>query len=120
MSDFIPAADTRPTEAWEKTLRTVARRHDVVAVSISDAADNALPEAGLIVLRDPETGRDVAVDTGRPGLRGDFATAVQTEQIEVRRLFRRLGIDEIEVRTDTSAVRPLLEFFKRRERQLHR
>jgi uncharacterized protein (DUF58 family) len=120
MSDFIPAADTRPAEAREKTLRTVARRHDVVAVSISDAADNALPEAGLIVLVDPETGMEVAVDTGRPGLRGDFETAVHTEQIEVRRLFRRLGIDEIEVRTDTSAVRPLLEFFKRRERQLHR
>jgi uncharacterized protein (DUF58 family) len=120
MSDFIPAADTRPTEAWEKTLRTVARRHDVVAVSISDVADTALPEAGLIVLRDPETGREVAVDTSRSDLRGGFENAVLTEQAEVRRLFRKLGIDEIDVRTDTSAVRPLLQFFKRRERQLKR
>jgi uncharacterized protein (DUF58 family) len=120
MSDFIPSADTRPTESWEKTLRTVARRHDVVGVSITDVADNVLPDAGLLVLRDPETGLEVAVDTGRPAMRGDFERAVETEQAEVRRLFRRLGVDEIEVRTDTSAVRPLLEFFKRRERKLKR
>jgi uncharacterized protein (DUF58 family) len=120
MSDFIPAADARPAEAWEKTLRTVARRHDVVAVSISDVADTVLPDAGLLVLTDPETGREVAVDTSRDMLRGEFERAVVEEQGEVRRLFRRLGVDEIEVRTDSSAVRPLLDFFRRRERKLLR
>lgn len=120
MSDFMPAAGTRPADAWEKTLRTVARRHDVVAVSITDAADSALPEAGLLVLSDPETGQEIAVDTSRPAVRGDFERSVTEEQGEVRRLFRRLGIDEIEVRTDESAVRPLLQFFKRRERKLQR
>jgi len=120
MSDFIPSADARPTEAWEKTLRTVARRHDVVAVSITDIADTALPEAGLLVLVDPETGNEVAVDTNRSMIREDFERAVEAEQAEVRRLFRRLGIDEVEVGTQTSAVRPLLQFFKRRERQLQR
>jgi uncharacterized protein (DUF58 family) len=120
MSDFIPSADTTPADAWEKTLRTVARRHDVVAVAIADVADNELPEAGLLVLRDPETGMDVAIDTGRSELRGHFRRAVEAEQSEIRRLFRRLGVDEIEVRTDRSAVRPLLQFFKRRERKLRR
>lgn len=120
MSDFIPSSDLRPAEAWEKTLRTVARRHDVVAVSIADVADTSLPEAGLLVLQDPETGAEVAVDTDRALLRGEFERTVASEQEEVRRLFRRLGIDEIEVRTDASAVRPLLQFFKRRERKLQR
>jgi uncharacterized protein (DUF58 family) len=118
MSDFIaPAGGGRP-ESWERTLKTVARRHDVVAVSILDHAETALPEAGLIVLRDPETGEEVVVDTARPGIREEYERVVASESLEVRRLFRRLGIDEIGIRTDVSAVRPLLAFFHRRERIL--
>jgi uncharacterized protein (DUF58 family) len=122
MSDFITGGQPGrgPAPQLEKTLRTVARRHDVVAVSMTDAAERALPQLGLVVVRDPETGELVAVDTAKPGLRRAFERYVEGEWEEMRRLFRRLGIDEIGVRTDEPVVRPLLAFFRRRERKLKR
>jgi uncharacterized protein (DUF58 family) len=126
LSDFLPgyAQPPRPgaavTDAWEKTLRLVSKRHDVVAISIADAADDVLPRAGLLVLADPETGEELAIDTEDERLRSQFAAFVARERTELRRLFRRLGIDEIEVRTDQPIVRPLLAFFRRRERKLRR
>jgi len=122
MSDFIGTGQAGRGTAplLEKTLRTVARRHDVVAVSMTDVAERALPRLGLVVVRDPETGELVAVDTAKPGLRRAYERYVEAEWDEMRRLFRRLGIDEIGVRTDEPVVRPLLAFFRRRERKLKR
>jgi uncharacterized protein (DUF58 family) len=132
LSDFLTpfAADTAgfagepgngdAQPAWEKQLRMVSRRHDVVAITVSDPAEERLAPVGLLVLRDPETGREVAIDTSREAVQSGFTDAVATERIVLRRVFRRLGVDEIETRTDTSYVRPLLAFFRRRERMMRR
>ena len=122
MSDFIaPAPEAGgPGERLEKTLRTVSQRHDVVAVTIGDHAETALPRGGLLVLRDPESGAEVAVDTLQPRVRRDFERGVESEQEASHRLFRRFGIDEIDIRTDLSVARPLLAFFRRRDRKLKR
>ena len=95
----------------------VSKRHDVVAVSITDAAEEALPDVGVLAVVDPETGREIAIDTGRAAMRALYTRHVAREREARRRLFRRLAVDEIEVRTDQSYVRPLLSFFRRRERQ---
>lgn len=118
LSDFLPmdgveATDTIP---WERTLRLVSKRHDLVAVRIADAAEAELPVAGLLVFRDPETGEEVALDTTSTVVQERFRERVSRETAGLRRLFRRLGVDEIEVRTDGSFVLPLLAFFQRRER----
>ncbi|HSJ33262.1 MAG TPA: DUF58 domain-containing protein [Longimicrobiales bacterium] len=102
---------------WEKTLRLVSRRHDVVGVSISDPAELDLPDVGIVALEDPETGELTWVDTGRDDVHEMFSDLLTRERSETRRLFRRLGVDEIEVRTDQPYVKPLLAFFRRRERQ---
>jgi uncharacterized protein (DUF58 family) len=126
LSDFLPNYHQAPhaagvvNEQWEKTLRLVARRHDIVAVNISDAAEDVLPRAGLLVLTDPETGEELAIDTGNDTVRDEYAAFVGRERSDLQRLFRRLGVDEIEIRTDQSIVRPLLAFFRRRERKLRR
>jgi uncharacterized protein (DUF58 family) len=126
LSDFLPgyAQEPRPgtpvTEGWETTLRIVSKRHDIVAVNIADPAEEVLPRAGLLVLTDPETGIELAVDTESEAVRREFAAVVARERVELRRLFRRLGVDEIVVRTDQPIVRPLLAFFRRRERKLRR
>ncbi|HSL71486.1 MAG TPA: hypothetical protein VK864_14660, partial [Longimicrobiales bacterium] len=65
---------------------------------------------------DPETGEEIAVNTDRPELRDRYNTFLAQEQAALRRLFRRLGVDEIDIRTDGSFVGPLLAFFRRRER----
>lgn len=105
-----------PGTPFEKTLRVVSRRHDVVAITITDTAEEVLPDAGLLALVDPETGHEWLVDTGAPGLRTLYSRDSAAERETLRRLFRRLGVDEIEVRTDASYITPLLGFFRKRDR----
>jgi uncharacterized protein (DUF58 family) len=118
LSDFAARADA--TEAdharWEKTLRLVSRRHDVVGVSIADPAELELPDLGMLAIEDPESGELAFVNTSGGGVRAAFGAQLERERLETRRLFRRLGVDEIEVRTDQGFVKPLLAFFRRRER----
>lgn len=121
MSDFAPPAGASLTSdqtvAWEKTFRIVSRRHDLVAVHVADATETALPDVGIIVVRDPETGEEHVIDTGRKSLRDRYGKQIIEENDAVQRLFRRLGIDQIHVRTDEPFVGPLLAFFRRRERK---
>jgi uncharacterized protein (DUF58 family) len=125
LSDFLsplPATAGEPEEndPLRRTLRMAGRRHDLVAVTISDVAEEALPAAGLLVLTDPETGEQVAVDTGKAETRALYKALVQRERERLRKLLRQLRVEEIDVRTDASYVGPLLAFFRRRERQLRR
>ena len=118
LSDFVPAGGAvQETPAWEKTLKLVAQRHDLVAIRISDEAEEQLPDAGVLMLRDPETGELVGVDTSSEEVRAQYAERIAQEHASVQRVFRRVGVDEIGVRTGTSYVVPLLAFFRRRERQ---
>ena len=105
---------------FRRTLRLVSRRHDVVAIRITDPREEILPAAGLLHLRDPETGEEVWVDAGSPATRMRFQERMEAEAASLRRLFRRLRVDEVEVRTDQPYVGPLLDFFRRRERKLAR
>jgi uncharacterized protein (DUF58 family) len=122
LSDFAPRNTDGDSERhrFEKTLRLVSRRHDVVGIAISDPAELDLPDVGIVAVEDPETGDVAFVDTGRSKLRHVFGAVLARERREMRRLFRRLGVDEIEVRTDEPYVKPLLAFFRRRERQRRR
>ena len=104
-------------ERWERSLRLVAKRHDVVAVNIRDDAESAVPNIGLVVMRDPETGEQVAVDTSKADLRSRYHVFMSQERNAIRRTFRRNGVDEVDVGTTGSFVRPLLGFFRRRERR---
>lgn len=104
----------------DHTLRLIARRHDLVAVTIGDAAEEALPDAGVLGLIDPESGEELVIDTGRAALRTQFSAEVAVWRDTIRGHFRRLGIDTIEVRTGESYINPLLGFFRQRERKLKR
>lgn len=95
----------------------MAQRHDVVAVTIEDPKERTLPDIGLARFVDPETGDTVDIDTGDRRVREAFERSVAEESEKVRRLFRRLGIDEIPVRTDSGYVEPLLRFFRLREQR---
>ncbi len=112
LSDFAGAA---AGEAFERALATAAVRHDVVPVTLVDPADVELPDAGLLRVVDPETGEDAWIDTSRAAVRKAYAEAARADRDGARRLFRRLGLDEVELRTDVSWTAPLLAFFRRRE-----
>jgi uncharacterized protein (DUF58 family) len=118
LSDFQLAAED--DQLFDRTLRVVSRRHDVVAVKINDPRELELPDAGLLRLRDPETGEIRVVDTGSREVRQRFRAASLAREAAMRRRFRRLGVDEIEVATDQPYAPPLLAFFERRARAARR
>lgn len=116
VSDFRMPEDGRAR--LEKALGGVALRHDVIPVVLADPGDANVPEIGVVRVMDPETGRAVYVDTDAAAER--FTQQAQSERSELRRLFRRLGMDEIELRTDGAVSTSVLSFFRRRERRLRR
>ena len=113
LSDFV-------APAFEKELRLLARRHDVVAVTLEDPGERVLPDIGTARFVDAETGETIEVDTSDEHVRAQFAWAVKTERDARRKVFRGLAIDEIIVRTDGDVARPLVAFFRARERRRRR
>ena len=100
-------------------LGIAARRHDVVAVPITDAAERELPRVGLVDLEDMETGERITVDTSRPGLRKRYADHMRDMETRRDRLFTQLGIDCIALRTDEDFTPKLHKFFQLRARRFH-
>ena len=111
VSDFLAAG-------YERALRVSNKRHDVIAMSIIDPREVAMPNVGLIELTDAETGESILVDTSSGALRGDYAAFSEGMLAERRSLFRSIGVDSIEIRTDEPYIRPLMRFFRMRERRL--
>ncbi|HEY0929515.1 MAG TPA: DUF58 domain-containing protein [Gemmatimonas sp.] len=111
-SDFL-------SDDLERPLARLAQRHDVIAVTLEDPAERELPDIGPARLEDPETGEIVEVDTSHPQVRRAFATRVAAEDESRRKLFGRLGLDEIVVHTEYGYVDALLAFFRARSRRPH-
>ncbi len=101
---------------YEHKLRALATRHDVVAVHLRDGAEVALPNVGLLTLRDAESGRPVLLDTGSRAARDAFARHAEAQQAEIEAALRSARVDTIRVQTDEDYVEPLVGFFRRRNR----
>ncbi|HEX7005033.1 MAG TPA: DUF58 domain-containing protein [Trueperaceae bacterium] len=108
VSDFIePEGGER---RWESELRRLALRHEVIAVKISDPAERELPLAGDLRLRDPETGRELWVDTADPRVRREHARLVAERQAALTQAFRRSRVDLLEISTSQGVVAPVVRF----------
>ncbi len=115
VSDFM-GATFRP-EVLKTPLGIAARRHDLVAVSVTDPAELSLPRLGLVEVEDAETGDLVTLDSSAPGTRRAFERFMGQRVEERTRLFRRLGVDHIPVRTDEDFTARLHKFFQERARR---
>jgi uncharacterized protein (DUF58 family) len=98
-------------------LRQANRKHDVVAVQIADPHELELPNLGRLIFQDAETGQIVEVNTGDARKRVAFAERQAKAQLEVARLFRRAGIDAMQLRTDEDYGPTLAKFFENREKR---
>ncbi len=110
VSDFMDSG-------FEKPLRILARRHDLIAVSISDPLESSLPDVGLLELEDAETGESMLVDTGSPAARSRFEKFCRRRRQELKDTFTSAGIHEIRLTTDGPFLGELLKFFKLRQKQ---
>ncbi len=107
LSDFIGDGD------WERSLQRLARRHEVVALRIVDTADDVLPEAGLIVVEDAETGEQLVVDSADPLLRVRLRAAVDARDARLAAGMRRAGVPVHRVDTDRDLAEALVEVVAR-------
>lgn len=110
VSDFLASG-------YEKPLRITKQRHDIIPISIVDEREMRLPRLGLIMLQDLETGENILVDTASARVRQHHQQRRAAAVAQRRQLFRGLGLDTIELRTDEPYIGPLMRFFRQRERR---
>ncbi|MCB9524847.1 MAG: DUF58 domain-containing protein [Myxococcales bacterium] len=112
ISDFLD-------DGYERALHVTARRHDLIPMTVVDPAEEALPDLGLLVLEDAETGALGVIDAGSFGVRQAF-NATQAERKAAREGdLKRYGVSPIEVRTDAKDyAAPLVNYFRIRARRL--
>ncbi|MFO0687993.1 MAG: DUF58 domain-containing protein [Myxococcota bacterium] len=113
VSDFLD-------EGFERALVTANRKHDVIAVLVTDPAELAVPDVGLVTLRDAETGATRVVDTGSKSFRETVKPIAAERAKGLERRLRSLGIDFIHVDASGDVVEPLVRFFRMRERRTRR
>lgn len=111
ISDFI-AAD------YDRALRATNKKHDVIAVSITDPREQAFPRAGIIELQDAETGETLLVDSSDAGFRKGYSLLAAKRLRDTFNLFRSVNVDYVDIKTDTPYIEPLLRFFRMREKRL--
>ncbi len=115
-SAVVVVSDFRSPDEWRRPLLELAARHDVVAVEVRDPREQELPNAGALWLVDPETGRQLRVDTRSKKLRERFAAAAAEERAEVSRMLTRAGVRHVVVATSGDWLRSLAGFLRRGRR----
>jgi uncharacterized protein (DUF58 family) len=110
-------SDFRGPRDWRRPLLGLAGRHDVVAVEIRDPREEALPKVGTLRLVDPETGRQLRVDTSSDRLRARYAEAAAAERLELARTFGALGVGHVVLSTSGDWLRTLAGFLRTRSRR---
>jgi uncharacterized protein (DUF58 family) len=103
ISDFIGAGD------WERSLLRLGPRHEVVALRVVDAADDQLPQAGLVVVEDAETGEQLVIDSGDPLLRAGLREAVEERDAGLAAGMRRAGVPLHRIDTTADLATVLIE-----------
>ncbi|MSQ29039.1 MAG: DUF58 domain-containing protein [Dehalococcoidia bacterium] len=107
ISDFIASG-------YEESLRGLSRRHEVIAVTLIDPLDIALPDVGIIEVVDAERGGRVLLDSSSARVREAYAAAAAERAVRRRGSLAAAGVDEVEVRLDRDLTTPLAAYFRRR------
>ena len=110
ISDFL-------SENFMTPLQIANRKHDVIALKISDPRELQFENVGLIELEDAETGETVLIDTASTAFRRDFAAQAEEDNFGLKRTLKLMNLDFIQIITNQSYIVPLINFFKMRERR---
>lgn len=110
ISDYLSDGFLRPMQIANK-------KHDFIAIKITDPREISFDPIGLIELEDAETGETIIVDTSSREFRAEFSARASEDTTNLRKDFQRINLDFIDIRTDQSYVVPLINFFKMREKR---
>ncbi|OLA95684.1 MAG: DUF58 domain-containing protein [Verrucomicrobia bacterium] len=106
------------TPDFSRALAVSGQRHDFVAIHIHDEREKLLPNIGIIMLEDAETGEQLEINTSERGTRTRFAQLADERAAELARILRRNNIDAISLKTNEDYLPALRSFFKQRERRI--
>lgn len=102
---------------YKKALSIANKRHDLVALSITDPREIDLPNLGIMKLSDAETGKSFLIDSSDSNLRKQYKANALKRIDERRRLLRSINVDSVDLRTDTPYALSLIRFFQSREKR---
>jgi uncharacterized protein (DUF58 family) len=111
VSDFLD-------QDFEKPLGVLARRHDLIGVTVSDPRESALPDVGLLEIQDAESGEKVVIDTGSREVRNRYEQFAREKHEKLSNLFKSFGVDHIQLFTDRDYVLDLVKFFRKRMKKI--
>jgi uncharacterized protein (DUF58 family) len=111
VSDFLESGPTQPgPPAWERSLRALSDRHQLLAVEVLDPRELELPAAGLMTFVDTETGRQLEVQTSDRKLRDQYANAARAQRETVATSLRHAGAAHLQLRTDRDWITDVMRF----------
>jgi uncharacterized protein (DUF58 family) len=105
---------------YEKQLKILKKRHDVIAINVHDIREQEIPKIGYIELEDEETGEQLLVDTSDASFRKAYVQLVSQKNGELIKALKKLRIDIIQLKSDEAFEIPLRKFFRLRERMMVR
>jgi len=111
ISDFL-------SQDYEKSLQVANKKHDIIAISITDPREISIPDVGMIDLEDAETGETIMIDTSSDFMRNEFFNRALQMNEGRSKFFKSIGVDHIDILTDRSYVQPITKFFKMRAKRL--
>lgn len=109
ISDFISES------GWERSLSLLGERHEVIAVRLFDPREEELPDVGMVVMEDAETGAQMFVDTHDLKFRKKFYAAAQKREQDLNAAFKRAGVAVLPLSTEDDLVRAIVRFAKQRQ-----
>ncbi len=110
VSDFISAG-------FDKALKVVNKKHDLIALTVTDPREKEFPDVGLIELEDAETGETIMVDSSNIQLMNMFSSETQKQIDKREKMFKMMSVDYINISTDKSYIDPIVKFFRMREKR---
>jgi uncharacterized protein (DUF58 family) len=102
---------------YDRALRQIGRKHDLVACVVRDPAEEEMPAMGLVELEDAETGESLTVDTSSAAFRSEYSLVMKKLKDERDTLLKRAQVGRIDIQTGENFVDPLIEFFRKRNKK---
>jgi len=109
ISDFIDESE------FLKPLKIMRKKHDIIALKISDLREKEIPDVGLIELEDKETGEQILIDTSDEDFRNSYSKLISDNELQFISNLRKIKIDTLQLFTDQNYSIPLRKFFRRRK-----
>jgi uncharacterized protein (DUF58 family) len=103
---------------YKKSITITNKKHDVIALTITDPREHAIPNVGIVDVADAETGKVFLLDASNKALRARYAERAQKVLLRRKEIFDSSHIDHIDISSDRPYMEPLIQFFRKRERRI--